>query len=348
MDITAYHRNTPDWRKTTATKKGQLVGIELEVFHGKGKQYAANSIDDFDPGDFALPLAEDDSSLCRERGVEIICPPLPLNEVKGEAGYIARLLQNLADAGTEENPTVGYGMHININLDGWTPEEKLATQYVLNKFETFGKRVGRRATGFGRYWKSFRFRRQAGGSVRIDTHNGDKHCAAWLRGTAAARSGSYESQVMEVRIPKSTLNIEHVRQAVDYSFAIRDWVSVAPRHTLACCFLDYVSGGVSNLEADFLRWCVKNRPEIAAIIAPGEVPPKEKGTRLQRAQHLLMSQEEVQCSFNNVGIYTNDRTNPDRKKQAVRISNLIGKSLNLEGELDQDGRIVASTLRAAG
>lgn len=339
-DITRYHANTPDWRRTDHPKSGILIGIELEVFHPDGKQYAANVLDEFDPGEFALPLAENDSSLCSSRGVELICPPMPIDEAVSPDGYVGRLMDSLKKVGTKPDPSVGYGLHININVADWSEEEKQAVQYLLNRFSGFGLVIGGRATGFGSYHPVFYLRRQGGGRLQINTYNGDKHCAAWLR-----RQG----RVMEVRFPKSTLDINKLKQAVDYVFALHRWVSRAPKHTLACCFLDYISPN-DYLAGRFYQWCCKHRPEVASLLQPKAPIPNTpyKGGRLKGAQ-----QEFTETSTNNarlmqVGIHAHGRSDSSTTEQSIRISNLIGKSTDLEGELAESGRLYAPSIRIAG
>lgn len=349
-EVKRYHADLPDWRKTTSAKKGQLIGIELEVNHKKGKHLAADALDSFEPGKHPAPLTENDSSLDTEQGVEIICPPLPLAEVVDDEGYIHRLMKNQAEAGTDKDPTVNYGMHININMDGWGPEEKLLVQYLCNRFYTTGTTLGRRTQGFGRYTPTFKLVRMPGGSVSISTWPGDKHAAAHIRqATMQSLPGGVDGTVIEVRLAKSTLDIEDLRVMIDYIFALKNWVAIAPRHTLACCFLDRLSGDgirtISPLEKMFKYWCRKNAPTVYAAME-GRVAEEiqAKPNRLTVMQKLI-SDNLTELNFRNTGIHYDKSTGC--KEQAVRLSTAVSKGLKLQGEFAYNGLLFATTVRPA-
>jgi hypothetical protein len=144
MLIGEYHGDMPDWRRTAVTRKGDLFGIELEVEHPTHRQQVADALDDFDGGDHPLPAVERDGSLNPERGLEVICPPLPLSDILDDDGYIARLMRLLRESGVELEQRHGCGMHVNINVVDWTPQEKLLVQWCLNAFSQQGTHVGRR------------------------------------------------------------------------------------------------------------------------------------------------------------------------------------------------------------
>lgn len=343
-----YHGQRPDWRSTGVTRKGALFGVELEVYHPRSREVAADSLDNLKLGKYPAPVAERDGSIDRHRGVEIICPPLPRQEVVDDDGYIARLMQALRDAGTEPDPLAGYGLHINVNVVDWDVKHKLLVQFLLNKFARFGTAVGRRLNGFGQYLPTFHYNRTPGGSLNLVTFPGGKHSAAWIRGAPGVNPGTGAGLVMEVRFPKSTLNIQHIREALDYIEAVRAWVAAAPNHTEACCFLhNWRHEQYSEpLAGVFLHWCQTHRPQIAELISNVGVLPI-KGKRLTTMQELVADPASVSDHDPARGFSYARLSNDGVKKQAIRISKIIGKGSGLQGEQDGQGRIVASSIKAA-
>ena len=349
MDVHGYHHSVPDWRRPQHPKAGQLIGVELEVYHYEGSEYAAEALDSVDYGPYPAPFAEEDSSLDEDRGVEIICPPLPLEEAVSSTGYIARVMRALDETGTNRGDELGgYGMHVNINLEGWSGKEKLLVQYLINAFSGFGERVGRRdGEGAGGYVPTFRYERLSQEGLTLCTHAGDKHCAAYIR--RAVRNGPEgveEGRVMEVRFPKTTLEIQDLRNVIDYVFALRDWVRAAPNHTEAACFLAQIAGntGRSAVEHVFGAWCTKHRPGVADILGYSS-----------DHKHLLKKRLDVMREMgfindiNHVGLHHNDPSDPaGAKKQAERICKIISSGARLQGELTagSGGFVSASTVRA--
>lgn len=354
-----YHGAMPDWRRTDAAKKGDLLGIELEVHNRHGRERSADALDEFVPGGrLPMPIAERDGSLDRRLGVEIICPPLSVDQATQDNGYIHRLMTLLQKAGTSPEPPNGYGMHVNINIADWSLAEKVSVQYLINSFKTLGEHIGRRPEGgntFGGYIPVYRLGRQPGGLLGMTTYPGDKHAAAYIRMNAGGRMGrDANGIVMEVRLAKSTLDIQNLRNVVDYTFALRSFVRAAPKHTVACCFLQQTVRGSAAftrengnvLEQMFLAWCRKKDPKVYDLVRGLSPEVETTANRLGQMQERIKATEGRAVTFTQVGLINNDANN-SVKEQAVRISTVLGKSLELQGELDHDGRIDARTVRAA-
>jgi hypothetical protein len=341
-----YHGQQPDWRDTKTTRKGELFGIELEVIHPKNRSHTADALDDLDIGKYPAPIAERDGSLDRVKGVEIICPPLPRKETVEEGGYMDRLLSLLREAGVPDEQPGGYGMHVNVNVAEWEPKTKVLVQYLLNKFYSLGAVIGRRQTGFGSFMPRFRYTREPGGGLSLVTYPGGKHSAAWLRGGNGVTAGTGGSVVMEVRFPKSTTNLADIRNAVDFVSAVRDWVSAAPNHTEAVCFVGQHIDGVKNrvAEALFLGWCHKYRPELFALLKNSGVEPLT-GKRQAVAFSAFEENENIANPWD--GIRYDERTVNGNKKQILRIGALLGKGAQLTSQQDERGNILASTIKAA-
>lgn len=341
-----YHGQQPSWRDTKVTRKGELFGVELEVFHPRGRANAADALDLLNPRKYPRPLAERDGSLDRARGVEIICPPLPRKEVTEEAGYMSELLGHLRDAGVPAEQPEGYGMHINVNVVDWEPKHKVLVQYLLNKFSRTAPVIGRRTAGFGSFIPRFRYLREPGGHLSLVTYPGGKHAAAWLRGSTGVLAGTGASVVMEVRFPKATTATEHIRLAVDYVTAVREWTAAAPNHTEAVCFIGETLAGADAHVAEslFVSWCSKRYPELHKLFAEAGIEGL-KGKRLETAANILSSGDLNLTTENRI---THDSSSTDgAKKQILRISSLLGKGAQLAGQQDARGNTIVSTIKAA-
>lgn len=356
--VKRYHTDQPDWRRTTHRKTGDLIGVELEVYHEYGKQEAADALDNFGYGaEYPRPLAEDDSSLDGDYGVEIICPPLPVDEVVKKDGYICTLMSVLEQAGTRKEPGEGYGMHVNVNMHDWSDEEKLAVQYLLNRFYNIGVLLGKRSTGFGEYTSIFKLTRANSGMVCISTWPGGKHSAAHIRrGTTESRPGGADGTVIEVRLAKSSLDIENLKVIIDYVYALRNWVRVAPKHTIACCFLDYAlskepgmsrsfrdAGIDSEMEKMFTHWCKKQAPGLYTLLKAGNIQQLAPKPNRLLVMQALTKGRNLKDALHRMGVH--DDQSLSSPEQAVRISTIVGKSTGLQGEFATNGLIYASTLR---
>jgi hypothetical protein len=331
--IGEYHGNVPDWRATTNTKAGDLFGIELEVEHSLDRQIAADAVDDIDYEGHPAPITERDGSLHRLLGVEIICPPLPMDNVMNEDGYIARLMRRLREVGVPDDQRQTCGMHINVNVVDWTPQEKLLVQWCLNAFNVVATHIGRRGGGgtFGSFLPVYQYRREVDGSLRADTFPGGKHSAAWLRSPGNGfPAGRGNALVLEARFPRSTLEIKELHAAIDYIMAVRDWVRAAPNHTQAAILLAQVAELSPVLQALFVRWCVRYRPHVNVPINPEEIDKVAdllgKGSRLEVTTRAYEKIERIRPSS---ALFAEGL---DSKEQILRISTLVGKGVGLEGE----------------
>jgi hypothetical protein len=223
-------------------------------------------------------------------------------------------------------------------------------QYLLNRFAAFGTTIGRRkgaaAGTFGQYLPVLTFARQHGGVLAINTYPGDKHCAAWLRaGGAGQVPGTGAGMVMEVRFPKSTLNIDDLRSVLDYVYAVREWVRAAPNHTMACIFYDNImlASGAASLTLDglFLQWLTTKQPGLYdQLMAAGITPVAGKRLEVMTAEFTKLKNPVLEITR----ITAND--NASRAQQALRLGALLGKGADLQGEQNYGGNIHASSVRA--
>lgn len=264
MQVQGRHTSMPSWRAHGVRKKGDLVGVELEVFHAEGNSVAADSLDKVDFGKYPRPIAEIDGSLCRVRGVELVLPPLPTQEVISDNGYLAKMITALKGAGVTngERPSgTGYGLHLNFNVADWTPNERAVVQYALNAMNRVGRNVARRDSGFGNWAPRFNLLRaghtvtKAGGRSRIalSTWPGNKYAAAWIRPTPGGNVEA-DGTVLEFRAPRSTLLLGDVQLAVSYVAAVRQWVSAFGGDALAACYLHSTLPASSWLDSEFMSY----------------------------------------------------------------------------------------------
>jgi hypothetical protein len=350
MQIDQYHGTMPDWRRTTTTRAGLLFGVELEVEHPVNRQEAANALDNFEGGNYPLPAVERDGSLDPRRGVEIICPPLPMEEVRAENGYIARLMGRLRASGVTPDQRAGCGMHVNVNVVDWAPQEKVLVQWCLNAFTNVVRLVGRRRETegddrtFGAMNRVFFYHLDAANlGLTLSTFPGGKHSSAWLRAPAPGfPAGRGDALVLEARFPRSSLEIKDLHSAIDFITAIRDWIRAAPNHTQAGILLCETVDKPLVMEGLFLRWCHKHRPELLRQwgVRDELIDTVPKGKRLQVATRIY---EETNDVTDTTGFCPRQ---PGCKEQVLRISTLVGKGSGLAGKPTGYGRIDPASVRA--
>lgn len=235
MQIGEYHEQRPEWR-TGLRLSGEWVGLELEVMCLDGRRAAANALDSVDFGLFPPPIAERDGSLSSEYGVEIVCPPLPLEEVLRDDGYIARMMQQLQLANVDEG-TNGYGMHINFNVADWGDTVAETVTYLLSCDRQATEAAGgRRLTSACNGTVSF-YRQDVDEAPRLYA---SKYVPARLRTLDYTDAGEEVSppDILEFRAPASTLVHGNLRRAIEYVFAIKNRVQQQPAKWYAACLLD--------------------------------------------------------------------------------------------------------------
>jgi Putative amidoligase enzyme len=234
MRIGHYHSTQASWRQ--AVLRGDWVGVELEVRNEQGNQVAANSLDAVNFGSYEPPIAEYDGSLSRLHGVEIICPPLPVEEVLAGDGYIARMMQALRDAGTHEGG-IGYGMHVNFNVADWPFLLRHVVAYALSARRVDTVAVGRRALNHacnGRPAMMLVRRVDREGAFRQLVSDTSKYQPARMR--TSSDSGE-EPQILEFRAPASTLVHDNLAGCVNYVYDTADAIRPNLNLWAAVCFI---------------------------------------------------------------------------------------------------------------
>lgn len=235
MQIGEYHEQRPEWR-TGLRLSGEWVGLELEVMCLDGRRAAANALDSVDFGAFPPPIAERDGSLSSEYGVEIVCPPLPLEEVLRDDGYIARMMQQLQLANVDEG-TNGYGMHINFNVADWGDTVAETVTYLLSCDRQATEAAGGRLLTSACNGNVSFYRQDVDEAPRLYAN---KYVPARLRTLDYTDEGEEASppDILEFRAPASTLVHGNLRRAIEYVFAIKNRVQQQPAKWYAACLLD--------------------------------------------------------------------------------------------------------------
>lgn len=365
MRIGRYHQQQPDWRVTSSPD--ELIGLEIETYNPEGKQATAAGLDGFDPGPHPLPIAEEDGSLSEEHGLEVVTPPIPLQEAESEDGYFAKLISTLKDTGCESSPEEVYGLHINVNVVSWSNVERMCVLYMLNRFQKFGEHVGKRRQA-GAYTYSPRLRFQysetRGGPRKAElvVPTVSKYCAAWIRPNVA---------VMEVRLGLAVLDHSHVKDILSYIKLLRDFTRESPNVTLASCFYDSVLTSYSRSEAMggkwgcaleqlFLRWLAKQKDNSVAKLLYAWHGPHLK----MPAKRLTASQEWLKHNIKDLSYDAMGLTIPyymnvsvgkvhngkdfDITEQILRVGSLISQGAGLEAHPEgRWGNIHISEIRAA-
>lgn len=365
MRIGRYHQQQPDWRVTSSPD--ELIGLEIETYNPAGRQTTAAGLDGFDPGHHPLPIAEEDGSLSMEHGLEVVTPPIPLQEAESEDGYFAKLISTLKDTGCESTPDEAYGLHINVNVASWSDVERMCVLYMLNRFQKFGEHVGKRQQA-GAYTYSPRLRFQysetRGGPRKAElvVPTVSKYCAAWIRPNIT---------VMEVRLGLAVLDHSHVKDMLSYIKLLRDFTRESPNVTLASCFYDSILTTYSRtkamegewgcaLEQLFLRWLAKQKDNsVAKILYEYHGPHlKMPAKRLTASQEWLthnikgLKGDVIKLMipyYMNVSVEeVHNGKNFDTTEQILRVGSLISQGTDLEAHpAGRQGIIHISEIRAA-
>jgi hypothetical protein len=113
------------WRRSHDLK-GKFIGVELELEASNGESYYAilNALPVHNEAkDGPAPEAEEDATIDRHSGIEIIFPPISPAMLRDKKSYFYRAVDAINRANITDNP-VNCGMHMNINCNGWPDLKK--------------------------------------------------------------------------------------------------------------------------------------------------------------------------------------------------------------------------------
>ena len=200
-----YHGLRPKWRSARA--QGKKIGVELELVHPRGYAQLLQLLPDPRRGQ-AKPVTERDGSLPVGTGLEIVFPPYGYESLRRKDGFFAKAVTALADGGARVSPSCG--MHMNVNIDGWSREKAHAFCAVLNwfhpdKLRNIGGRLPngycpqRRLAHLADYTSTVTYRVQSVATIR----------------------GAYNR--VECRFPAASLDHGRVKLLVDFLAFVEDF-----------------------------------------------------------------------------------------------------------------------------
>ena len=184
---------------------GECFGLEIEIL-SKDVAHLQNIRDLCD--DMGI-ICERDGSLDREKGVEIVFPPMSYAAIADMGGFIEKLRKYAVgwDAGT------GYGLHINLNRPHYSfLQISRATVWMEENKTICEKIAGRSENRWCRYVKKT--------ALEAETIEEDEKYEA-----LALRS----FKRLECRIFRSTLNFDSLLRNVQFLKALMDYSSLARR-----------------------------------------------------------------------------------------------------------------------
>lgn len=123
-----------NWRAQNGVE-GKLLGIELEVESHEGHRFedVLRALPEHDLAvDGPAPHFEADASLDPVRGVEIIFPPYPVAQLRRGETFFNKATHALNASGLVCFDSGMCGMHVNINVGGWSDRKKAVYVAVIN------------------------------------------------------------------------------------------------------------------------------------------------------------------------------------------------------------------------
>lgn len=239
-NVSGYHSSTPRWRQGgyRTPDPANYVGIEIETYNSNGRSRTAQAVDDAIRAGLDL-LVEEDGSLSRDYGAELILPPRDRNELFLSGGVLDSLYQRLVSEGCSQRPGDGYGMHFTMDFPDETGYLWKVVRYIVNNFRPMGEVIARRnqnhycmySDGIGLF---------NGATSR--GNNGNTEVARQLdipnavEKYRAARTRS--SSILEFRFARGMLDLVHTANCVAYVTSIRGWIiSEGTAKMAAVCLL---------------------------------------------------------------------------------------------------------------
>lgn len=205
-----YHSHHPAWRNHQSLDGGH-IGVEFEVeASGSWSSYSnlLRLLPDFPTG--TGPITESDGSLDYERGVEIVFPPVPYEELKKATGVFGQCIRAL-HGHTRHNSNTG--MHMNVNVRGWTRRKIGLFLALINNLSDAQLRNvgGRNPTG---YCRADRNRSLESYSAFGATH-----------GRAAEQPTTTR---LELRFPQSSTDPKRIELLVDFIERLDKFTDTVP------------------------------------------------------------------------------------------------------------------------
>lgn len=206
---TGYHGMNPEWRNTS-NLRGKYIGVEFECIAANGiggYHTLLQLLPDFKFG--RNPITESDGSLSSTNGVEIVFPPVSYRQLKNPKSVFARSIASLH--GKTSTRSRQPGMHLNINIMGWTSDKQQIFSAVFHKLP--------------------RARLEAMGGRSLN-----RYCSQYNRNSLTNYRGSMWHSVacnkgnrIELRFPKPTTDHKKIVQLVEAVEAIEMFANYASK-----------------------------------------------------------------------------------------------------------------------
>lgn len=212
MRTTRYEYHSHPFRSFWKPPEIGDVGVEIELFAEANTEFL-NALNEDITSEAQAMAAERDGSIDRYYGVEIISPPLPLEQAISKEGYFAKLMERIG--GLYTVPNTNYGMHISFNTVDWPLQVLDDVILFIRSAAPLGVRIGRRPPGYNQYW-----------------------AAAWRQGQRITNGGqrnrstvvtTYNNGRMEVRLFLAPENFDQIRVGMQYVLAVKEYVTQNPQ-----------------------------------------------------------------------------------------------------------------------
>lgn len=191
-----YHSVARPWR-TSETRPGNLVGIELEIEHPSSRSAILNCLPEFERD--VAPITERDGSLDDDTGVEIIFPPIDPRDLVKRGSVFEKSIRALKQVGASVSERTG--MHVNVNHGDWTENETKGFAALINLVPRIWLvRIGGRD-----YLNDYCEQAEFEDWDQVDENYTD-HCAAAIKFNR-----------IELRFPAATTNMRRVRNVLAFA-----------------------------------------------------------------------------------------------------------------------------------
>lgn len=210
-NIPQYHQIRPEWRDGRVLADEPLFGIELEIQSKKRREICTIA-------ENLGFIGEQDGTLCRETGLEIVAPPFTFDQIRDQKGKWLTFLKSIQgqvrgwDAGTN------YGMHVSISRETLKKDHQIRLMCFIHDSRSLCEVVaGREANEWCTFKKKPRDERALIQDILPRGHryagNPDKYEACCIRG----------EHRIEMRIFRSTVNAEGFMRNVEFTVASVDY-----------------------------------------------------------------------------------------------------------------------------
>lgn len=215
--IPQYHQFSPAWRDQPHQGKEIKYGIELEIWSPQRRDICT-LVEELDG------LGEQDGSLCRENGLEIISKPLTFQEIADEDGFWKKILKFTKGKCEGWPNQTGYGMHVSLSRAPMSEAHQVRLVCFIHANKRLCEQVASRNAD---RWAQFKSKRPDYSALECD-----KYEAASVRG----------QHRIEVRIFKSTINPSVFMRNVEFCAAVAEYTGSPMTDFGSGLFMKWIDG----------------------------------------------------------------------------------------------------------